>query len=594
MKNTLKLIKLFGLAVLLVCVFAAADFQVTAVSQPKQMNWERNIEFSNDNLRGITAGNGIYVAVGETGALMVSADKTNWKPVASNITNILTDVIWDGREFIAVGKEGTIITSKGGVHWTRQKSNSTGALRSIAYSGSLYIIVGDAGECLISKDAVHWEKKKPFKDSFLRQVIWTGDKFAVVCATGGLFYTSTDGLNWNSSTLNRPFYSVCWNGERFVAVGNQAQIRTSKDGITWNISTLAWDDSKDLGLNNISFNKVVWGNGHYIAVGSAGTIVASKDGITWAKVDSKTNNQLWAAYFDGKDFISVGNNKQIVRSGDAYDWVKVTQGLQTDFNDICYTRNRYVIVGSNGTILSSKDAVNWLKCGFDTGKIFNAVAYGNGMFVTVGYKGEMSCSKDGTKWIPLSTVQKNDLFDIATNGKVFAVIGKNILLTSPDGIKWTVNHPPFDTDVRDSIIWDGNKFVVTVQGTVYTSRDAVKWSELTNSKGYFFRNAIKGKGKYLAFNSGRYYISADLKKWEEKYLAAEPYNISSMIWDGKFFKGILCSGWSGIQNKYVESSDGINWTTYTFDSSQLLLSSIWDGKNLIAVGGFGAIIKLGK
>jgi len=167
-------------------------------------------------------------------------------------------------------------------------------------------------------------------------------------------------------------------------------------------------------------------------------------------------------------------------------------------------------------------------------------------------------------------------------------------LTSQDGIKWAVSNSPFDAGVRDGITWDGNKFVVTAQGTVYTSTDAVKWSELPNSKEYFLRNIVKGKGTYLAFNSDRYYISGELKKWEEKHLDKEYYGSISMIWDGKMFKGVFCSGELGRQSKYAESSDGVNWTTYTYDSSELMLSSIWDGKNLISVGCDGAIIKLRK
>lgn len=153
---------------LLILFVATSNVPVIAVPQPqnKVISWERDIEFSNDNLRSVVFGNGIYVVVGENGTVLVSKDKIKWNAVLSDTASILSDVIWTGNMFIAVGKEGTILTSKDGTHWGRQKSGSTGALRSIAYSGKRFVIVGDSGEYLVSVDGFHWESREHFKDIF--------------------------------------------------------------------------------------------------------------------------------------------------------------------------------------------------------------------------------------------------------------------------------------------------------------------------------------------------------------------------------------------------------------------------------------------
>jgi hypothetical protein len=64
-----------------------------------------------DHLRGITYGNGLFVAVGSDGTILTSPDGINWMARTSGTSNGLIGVAYGNGLFVAVGEDGAILTS---------------------------------------------------------------------------------------------------------------------------------------------------------------------------------------------------------------------------------------------------------------------------------------------------------------------------------------------------------------------------------------------------------------------------------------------------------------------------------------------------
>lgn len=68
----------------------------------------------------------------------------------------VNDVAWSGSRYVAVGNGGTIISSADGISWNVENSPTTSALYSITWSGSRFIAIGGESTALISPDGVSW------------------------------------------------------------------------------------------------------------------------------------------------------------------------------------------------------------------------------------------------------------------------------------------------------------------------------------------------------------------------------------------------------------------------------------------------------
>ena len=92
--------------------------------------WQwRNPSPTGNTLSGITYGNGVFMAVGHAGAIITSADGTNWVSRGSATTNALRSVAYGNGAFIAVGTNGVIATSPDGASWTTRISGTAASCK---------------------------------------------------------------------------------------------------------------------------------------------------------------------------------------------------------------------------------------------------------------------------------------------------------------------------------------------------------------------------------------------------------------------------------------------------------------------------------
>lgn len=263
---------------------------------------------------------GLFMIVGESGAISTSPDDTSWAVDTSGTTqdlNFVTfcDSIFGGPAgmFIAVGSGGVILTSSDGATWSTDALVTKEDLYGVAYTkagltgpSDLFVAIGDSGAILTSSDGITWEPKNSGTIQNLSSITFASGLFVAV-GDSGVILTSPDGTSWtkrNSGIFNG-LSSVSYGNAiadsqpgRFVAVGTHGAIISSPDGMAWTTNVS--------GTIGFLFD-VTYGDSQFVAVGENGIVLAFSDS-TWKGRPSVTNNDLYAVTFnkDAGQFMAVG------------------------------------------------------------------------------------------------------------------------------------------------------------------------------------------------------------------------------------------------------------------------------------------------
>ena len=301
----------------LLAALAIATLGVTLGSAPASAadgsNWTLRTSVStgasaDNNWRGITYGNGIFVAVATDGVdrrVMTSPDGINWT-ARSTPTQAWRSVTFGNGTFVAVGSSGTnvrVMTSTDGITWTTRTSAANNAWMSVTFGNNLFVAVANSGlgnRVMTSTDGITWTARTSAADlSWVSVTYGNGQFVALADNTGGNagVMTSPDGINWTNQTITQTsstWNAVTYGGSTFVAVGNSV-VMTSTDGATWTSGTPA--------ANN-TWRAVIHDGTRFVAVASNGTnnrAMTSTNGITWTSGNTTNANQAWygVAYGNG-------------------------------------------------------------------------------------------------------------------------------------------------------------------------------------------------------------------------------------------------------------------------------------------------------
>ena len=295
-----------------------------------------------------TIGAGTATITATTEDVSGSTDLTvrPWKLEAPGTASALYEVIWSGTQYVAVGDGGVILTSADGATWTERDSGTAARLYGVAWSGSQFVAVGSHGKMPTSPDGVTWSEG--YQASGL-DIIWSGTQFVVV---GGDILTSPDGTTWTSQG-SAQLYGVVWSGTQYVAVGAYGKILTSPDAVTWTEQTSG---------TSSYLTDVTWTGSQFVAVGSydstlgAGPTVTSSDGVTWTPHASGAGTFLNGVAWSGNQFVAVGEGGSIVVSPDGITWTSqsiVSGRFGEHLNGVAWDGDRFIAVGNFGMVLTS-------------------------------------------------------------------------------------------------------------------------------------------------------------------------------------------------------------------------------------------------
>ena len=266
-----------------------------------------------------------WVAVGDRGVILYSADGDTWTAATSNTSQTLRGVSSDvSGQWVAAGSGGTISTSTNAQEWTAAVSGNSDQLWSAAYAGGQWIVSGNNGRIVTSPNGTDWTSVSSGFSFTVLDTAYNSTNLFTLSGTsteGGLILTSPDSTNWTQhapSTKLKQLYGIEYGDGLWVAVGDKGTIATSDDPRTrtWASRTSGvTDDLKDVVYN---------GSNLYVVVGKGGAILTSLDTITWTQRASTTTYDLFGVAYDGVRYVAVGDEGVILTSGDGVTWAAAT------------------------------------------------------------------------------------------------------------------------------------------------------------------------------------------------------------------------------------------------------------------------------
>jgi hypothetical protein len=290
---------------------------------------------------------------------------------------------------------------------------------------------------------------------------------------------STTGNTWASlgGGSSRNMRGVAYGNGRFVVVGNDGMTATSLEDHNW-----TWHSSP----TTRNLHEVIFNRGLFIAVGNHGTILTSSNGVSWTAQSSGTTEDLYGITGGANGLlVAVGGSLHsnpytggwyehiILVSADGVVWEDRTPGFENiTLHGVTYGQGLFVAVGgpvSDATICTSTNGTNWVLCQTPPESWYmKGVAYGNRVFVAVGEddwftNNWLLISSNAVDWRRIQTCYTgwfNPLDDIIFRNGSFMVVGDSgLILTSTDGLDWTVRHSPTTTHLR-GITYGGGTFVI--------------------------------------------------------------------------------------------------------------------------------------
>jgi photosystem II stability/assembly factor-like uncharacterized protein len=245
----------------------------------------------------------------------------------------------------------------------------------------------------------------------------------------------------------------------FVATGNSGSLFSGL--VSGADGSISWTSSNNT-LTSANLNAVTFNTGKFLAVGNNGVILLSPDGTTWTQETSGTANNLYAVSNNGTGFIAIGENGTLISSSDGATWASVPLVTTNTLYGITYGEGRFVAVGAAGTLITSTDGVNW-----QTEQIASPLPDLKGVAFGIPQLAYVYTPQNGytTQNLPAAT---------------FVAVGANgTLLTSPDGLTWTVQNPIATTSLN--AVTYGHQFVAVGDGSsIFTSIDGLTWVPAQN------------------------------------------------------------------------------------------------------------------
>jgi photosystem II stability/assembly factor-like uncharacterized protein len=301
--------------------------------------------------------------------------------------------------------------------------------------------------------------------------------------------------NWHLRNSGTTSYlqGVIYGNGTFVAVGDNGTILTSPDGVTWTIRITSTD---------AYLEGVTYGNGIFVAVGQE-IILTSPDGVNWTSItvgDTALNIHIL-------DFIEHIFNSF---SGVAYafGWPYCTE--HTVYAGVTYGNSTFVTVGdfiaeyfcgNFARILTSLNGITWTErsLGSNHGGL-SEVTYGNGTFVAVGQNGIILSSTDGVNWSVRDSGITSDLRGTTYGNGIFVAVGDNsIILSSTDGVNWSAKNLGICYELFGVTYGNGTFVVVGHNGIILSSTDGVNWTAKTSgTPSYDLEGVTYGNGTFIA------------------------------------------------------------------------------------------------
>jgi photosystem II stability/assembly factor-like uncharacterized protein len=252
------------------------------------------------------------------------------------------------------------------------------------------------------------------------------------------------------------------------------------------------------GFTDAGLASVLFTNGLFVVVGDSGTILTAADGSGWTNQVSNTSKDLRSLVHGPTGFVAVGDGGTILHSPDGLNWLPMSSPVTNSLTGVAFHDGRYFAVGDAGTILVSSNGADWLSYSVSLPGLngtVDSVAYGSGLFVAVGgYEA---------------------LDDTLTN-----TFARSVIITSPDGERWTLQTPDFGKKLRNITFVNGRFFALGNDGLIVNSEDGLRWQQQFIAEDFENLRSLRTAAGVLVIvgNNGIVFSSPDGTAWRRHRL----------------------------------------------------------------------------
>jgi hypothetical protein len=185
--------------------YVAVGTRGTIFSSANGSTWiDRSLDESIGDFYSVSFGNGIFVAVSirtteqlQESVILTSFDGSTWN-VAKEYPLPVWYITYGNGLFIAVGDSGTILSSSDGSTWEHQSTGTTARLTSAEWGAGTFVVVGEGGTILISVDGCMWNDHSPETGKELYSVVCGADQFMAIGDEGSVYVSLFDNSVANS------------------------------------------------------------------------------------------------------------------------------------------------------------------------------------------------------------------------------------------------------------------------------------------------------------------------------------------------------------------------------------------------------------
>ncbi len=352
---------------------------------------------------------------------------------------------------------------------------------------------------------------QPGVDYWLFYAKGTGVTTSNWLSLGGSAVINASSPNTISGLTNGTAYSFTMNARKNGGPGGAG---APTQVVTPRFAGAVWTAGTPLGTGKL--NGVSAAATTNVAVGTGGAIFASINGAApTAQTNPSTPVDLNATAFSGAGFLAVGNAGTTIFSTDGATWLARTSSTVADLYGIASPgTGAFVTVGAGGSTNFSADGTTWTATTSATTRNLYAAVHGGGRYVAVGAQGTVITSTDGVAWQAVTVNTTNDLRGVSlgvistttgtgtaavttTSNRFVAVGAAGTLLTSSDGLTWTLQ-APISTNNIAAVAFGGQYVAVGNAGSIYTSADGITWQVRTSGTANDLAAIARTSGGYAA------------------------------------------------------------------------------------------------
>ena len=494
------------------------------------------------------------------------------KAIASNTTCVLIAglaISYDGATVSQIWKTTNLS------EWARTDTGGsvTSNLYDIIYAGSKFVAVGTSGRVLYSTDnGTVWFAPTAVTANTLYTICYSssGTLFTACGASGTVITANNSDLTtWTSRTAlsvlsASTVTSVTCDSSAKYLLHNGTMLFGSSDSIFW---------QSYFQINGIATNGTnLWVACGYLGLSSGSTLLNLTNSLLVSVVVTFT----CCTYF-GSLFVIAGSERGVYTSSDASAW----NFQDSKFPDAGNVINA-MVVGDSGTRLVLVGDVGTGSIGIVTSGTglsyattttagasgsFKSVAYASTLeerFCAVGTLGQIYTATSGGvtgTWNVRTSNTSSTINYVASNTTSYVAITATEILSSPDGITWTVQNLITNgigsSNAPTSLIAEGTRYILCVNYKhIFTSTTGTSWT---------FVSTIDSNGTLLTYSSGCYFsvttagvmghlkfADTNLSAWSN---ATSPvYTFGNVCYSGTKF---ITSGGSGTSI----STDAVTWSS---------------------------------